>query len=195
MTHISQCLVTDLVSSYLQKWSVNQNVIQFCFRSSTKATVYHFKENLKDVQENASLVSVLFTFKHSLISYFATHNQQTTNYRLALPRVLQTFSINCKTDSGTGSFVCLSVHCMCVYVSVHSAIGVSLSRNTCTFHCRSDFVCANVLVYTYVCLGCAHVCSNFLKKQSDTQSPKGVKINALFTFAILSSNKSIHWFE
>lgn len=51
-------------------------------------------------------------------------------------------------------------------------------------HCRRDFMCAGVLVYLYVRLGCTRVCANSKRKEkkSDTQSTKGVKINALFTF-------------
>lgn len=64
------------------------------------------------------VASILFTFKHSLISYFATHNQQTTNYRVDIPRVLQRFSINCKQFS-QNRVLCLLVH---VYISMHKCI-------------------------------------------------------------------------
>lgn len=68
--------------------------------------------------DESCVASILFTFKHSLISYFATHNQQTTNYRVDIPRVLQRFSINCKQFS-QNRVLCLLVR---VYISMHTCI-------------------------------------------------------------------------
>lgn len=114
LAHNSQCMGTDFVSSCLQKWNINRlkcndtvsDVVQKLLSFQSKCTI----------KEKASKVSILFTFKHSLISYFATYNQQATNYRVDIPWVLQRFSINCKTVSQT---CCSCTLCVCVYISVH----------------------------------------------------------------------------
>lgn len=57
-------------------------------------------------------VSLLFTFRHSHISYFAI--AKTSNYGVDIPRVLQRFSINFKPpDPGLVFSLCV---CNCAYV-------------------------------------------------------------------------------
>lgn len=113
LTHISPCLGIDLVSYYVvQKQNMDRlicngqisNVVQ-------KLPFFISKQSQSTVHEKASVVSFLFTFKHSLISYFTTHNQQATNYRVDIPQVLQRFSINCKTHEPSPVFVCA---CVCI---------------------------------------------------------------------------------
>lgn len=63
----------------------------------------------KHCSQKAIVVSILFTFKHSWISYFAIHHRQTTNYRVDIPWVLQRFSINCKPPDPSFLFVIMGM--------------------------------------------------------------------------------------
>lgn len=66
-------------------------------------------------------------------------------------------------------------------------------------HRKSDRMCRRAYVHVLYVYMYAHMCASGVLVcvliQSDTQLTKGVKINALFSFTLLSSIKSIHWFE
>lgn len=110
LTHISQRLGSGRVSSYLvQKQNTNGPKCDDGASDVAQKLPFIISKRIQSTaREKASVASALFTFKQSLISYFATHNQQTTNYRVDIPRVLQRFSINCKPVSQT-TFVSVGV--------------------------------------------------------------------------------------
>lgn len=71
--HAKQTLIGLDISRYIRQ-------LFTLFDSVQKLPFIISKQIQSTVQENASVVSVLFTFEHSLISHFATHNQQ--NHKL-----------------------------------------------------------------------------------------------------------------
>lgn len=195
LAHNSQCMGTDFVSSCLQTRNINRLKCDDTVSDVVKKLLSIIWKQIQcTVKEKASKVSILFTFKQGLISYFATYNQQATNYRVDIPWVLQRFSINCKTVSQTMSFWLLEL-CVRVYISVHTWIlsCSPLCVKCMQVHCKSEFMHAGVLVYMHVYLRCVCVCK--LKKKCDAQPTKGVKIHVLLTFGLLPYNKSIQLFE
>lgn len=155
------------------------------------------KLNLKQRSEKASAVPILFTFRQCLISYFATHNRQTTNYRADIPRVLQRFSIMPLQARLPAQISCLFA-CVCAHKRTYMRARrrrswFSFTEKRSHVQCYARFAHADVFVCVcvfYLTLCASLVCS-CVQIQSDIQSAKGVKINALFSFAFTASNNSI----